>query len=87
MAIAELVVRFAGSARLQLPQKSSVPVSVSVSVSVSGRPSAVAGEDADRGRAAQLKEWGHLLGLFPTMCQKKPHNHMYVGKIIGRWRW
>jgi hypothetical protein len=83
VAIAELVVRFAGSAQLQLPQKSFVPVSVSVS----GRPSAVAGEDADRGRAAQLKEWGHLLGLFPTMCQKKPHNHMYVGKIIGRWRW
>jgi hypothetical protein len=34
-----------------------------------------------------LRECKHVLGLFPTMCRKKPHNHQYVGKIIGRWRW
>jgi hypothetical protein len=34
-----------------------------------------------------LRECQHVLGLFPTMCRKKPHRHEYVGKIIGRWRW
>ncbi|KAF8646431.1 hypothetical protein HU200_065840 [Digitaria exilis] len=34
-----------------------------------------------------LRECRHVLWVFPTMCQKKPHHHEYVGKIIGRWRW
>ncbi|WVZ92043.1 hypothetical protein U9M48_038140 [Paspalum notatum var. saurae] len=34
-----------------------------------------------------LRECQHVLGVFPTMCRKKPHHHPYVGKIIGRWRW
>ncbi|KAJ1269293.1 hypothetical protein BS78_07G200300 [Paspalum vaginatum] len=34
-----------------------------------------------------LRECQHVLGVFPTMCRKKPHHHQYVGKIIGRWRW
>lgn len=34
-----------------------------------------------------LRECRHLLGMFPTMCRRKPHSHPYVGKIIGRWRW
>ncbi|OEL34353.1 hypothetical protein BAE44_0004617 [Dichanthelium oligosanthes] len=34
-----------------------------------------------------LRECKHVLGLFPTMCRKRPHHHQYVGKIIGRWRW
>ncbi|KAL6661844.1 hypothetical protein ACP70R_001228 [Stipagrostis hirtigluma subsp. patula] len=34
-----------------------------------------------------LRECTHVLGMFPTMCRKKHHDHPYVGKIIGRWRW
>ncbi|XP_062196144.1 uncharacterized protein LOC133899191 [Phragmites australis] len=34
-----------------------------------------------------LRECSHVLGVFPTMCRYKPHDHQYVGKIIGRWRW
>ncbi|KAF0898194.1 hypothetical protein E2562_001838 [Oryza meyeriana var. granulata] len=33
-----------------------------------------------------LRECTHVLGVFPTMCRYKPHDHDYVGKIIGRWR-
>ncbi|XP_052166179.1 uncharacterized protein LOC127782939 [Oryza glaberrima] len=34
-----------------------------------------------------LRECAHVLGVFPTVCRYKPHEHNYVGKIIGRWRW
>uniref|UniRef100_A0ACD5ZWR7 Uncharacterized protein n=1 Tax=Avena sativa TaxID=4498 RepID=A0ACD5ZWR7_AVESA len=34
-----------------------------------------------------LRDCDHILGIFPSTCHYRKHDHQYVGKIIGRWRW
>lgn len=34
-----------------------------------------------------LRECRHVMGLFPAECWYRRHDHEYVGKIIGRWKW
>jgi hypothetical protein len=34
-----------------------------------------------------LRDCRHVMGLFPEACWYKAHDHEYVGKIIGRWKW